>query len=709
MRHLRIAAAILLGGFLAIVASFATAHAQAVKSVTVSCGASTLALGGRTTCSARVRLANGTFATNRPVAWGSSNTKVALVSDKGVVSTVAVGTAGIAATVANAKGEAAVTVTSNNPPPTPIAVASVSISPPSATLTVGGNVSATAITRDSSGNVLAGRAIAWTSLQPSIASVTSSGAITGLAQGSATIRATSETQHADAVVTVTAPVSPPDTSSIVTLPASLTINKPSVSRTITLSTVAALQAAIDSSKAGDKLQLTCGARLSGSIVLRGTTNRQLTSTCSLTPGVRVDSTYHLAAIVSPNAAPALMTAPGTRGWYVSGLEFTADSTVPAINGVVEIGDGAVSTNAQLPRAIVFDQTYIHSWPNQWVHRCVLLNADSVVFANNYVSECHADIDASAIGGWAMNGPIRIENNYLEASTENVAFGGADPPILNMVPSDISILRNHITKQLGWKGSRWLEKNLLEIKNARRVLIEGNVFENAWPHGQLGWAMVFWSVNQNGTCTWCITTDVTVRKNWIRNVAAGFQLTAKYETPSIPMQRVAITNNLFTHLTDPSVGDGGYTFLIQGADIPNLTIAHNTAINPSSVSWGWSAGGGPFTNLTITDNLTGGECSGRNNAVAIGQSFAATTTGTSTFTKNVVACFDDYLHRFTGTNYFPLSVAAIGFASDSVTLTNASPYHNAATDNTDIGANIAQVMAATAGVVIPPPGGRIRRP
>src|SRR4051812_34132388 len=73
--------------------------AQSVKQVTVTIDSSTIGLGHRATAHASVRLANGHYASNRVIAWGTSKPGVALVSDKGIVSTVTAGSATIAAIV----------------------------------------------------------------------------------------------------------------------------------------------------------------------------------------------------------------------------------------------------------------------------------------------------------------------------------------------------------------------------------------------------------------------------------------------------------------------------------------------------------------------------------------------------------------------------------------------------------------------------------
>ena len=59
-------------------------------------------------------------------------------------------------------------------------------------------------------------------------------------------------------------------------------------------------------------------------------------------------------------------------------------------------------------------------------------------------------DSQAIAGWNGSGPFKIENNYLEAAGENVMFGGADPKIPQLVPSDIEFRYNHCAKPVSWQ-------------------------------------------------------------------------------------------------------------------------------------------------------------------------------------------------------------------------------------------------------------------
>src|SRR6266566_2634742 len=92
---------------------------------------------------------------------------------------------------------AAVTITV-----TAIPVASVTVSPTSGSIPVGDTLHLTATTRDSAGNILAGRTITWSSDSTAVAMVNSSGRVTGVAVGSTTIRATSEGKTGTATITV---------------------------------------------------------------------------------------------------------------------------------------------------------------------------------------------------------------------------------------------------------------------------------------------------------------------------------------------------------------------------------------------------------------------------------------------------------------------------------------------------------------------------
>ncbi|HEY9427148.1 MAG TPA: Ig-like domain-containing protein, partial [Gemmatimonadaceae bacterium] len=169
-----------------------------VTSVAVSPTADTLIASSTLQLTATPKDSDGTALGGRTVSWSSSNSAAATVSPSGVVSSVAPGKATITATVEGVSGQAAITVTL---PP----VASVTVSPASAQIDVGKSVTLAATTLDANGKTLTGRSITWSSGKSSVATVSSSGAVTGVAAGSAWIFATSEGQRDSAAIVVSLP------------------------------------------------------------------------------------------------------------------------------------------------------------------------------------------------------------------------------------------------------------------------------------------------------------------------------------------------------------------------------------------------------------------------------------------------------------------------------------------------------------------------
>jgi uncharacterized protein YjdB len=141
-------------------------------------------------------------AAGRTVSWSTSNAAVATVNTSGVVTGVATGSATITATVTtpgqSGTIQAAAQVTVSSQP-----VASVAVTPSSGTVHVGYNRTFVAVARDSTGQLLPGRAMLWTSSNQAIATVDAvTGVVTGVSLGNVQIRATSEGVQGGSNVTV---------------------------------------------------------------------------------------------------------------------------------------------------------------------------------------------------------------------------------------------------------------------------------------------------------------------------------------------------------------------------------------------------------------------------------------------------------------------------------------------------------------------------
>ena len=172
-----------------------TVTAREVASVVVSPATVSMRVGVSTPLTAQTLDADGQSLTGRTVAWSSSNTAVATVSASGTVTGVSPGAATITAASEGRSGQAAVTITL---PP----VQTVVVSPSVDTLAIGTERAHTAVLRDANNNVLTGRALAWSSNNVAVATVSSTGVVTGVGAGTVTISATSEGRVGSATVVV---------------------------------------------------------------------------------------------------------------------------------------------------------------------------------------------------------------------------------------------------------------------------------------------------------------------------------------------------------------------------------------------------------------------------------------------------------------------------------------------------------------------------
>ena len=174
-----------------------TVSQAAVSSVAVTPTPLSMSVGQSTQLTATLTDSVGNVLSGRVVTWASSNTGVATVSAQGSVTAVAAGSATITATSEGKSGSAAVTISN-------VAVGSVAVQPQGPGILVGANVQLSATVRDVNGVIVTNRVVTWSSSATSVATVSSSGVVTGVGGGTATITATSEGKSGTTSVTVTA-------------------------------------------------------------------------------------------------------------------------------------------------------------------------------------------------------------------------------------------------------------------------------------------------------------------------------------------------------------------------------------------------------------------------------------------------------------------------------------------------------------------------
>lgn len=473
-----------------------------------------------------------------------------------------------------------------------------------------------------------------------------------------------------------------------------------------------LQAAIDAAAPGDELRLEGGATFKGPFTLPKKTGDAVIVIRSDVPdselpppGQRIDPSYasKLAKIVVPaNVGSAIGTAAGAHHYRLVGLEVSPEPGAYATN-VIDFGSGAKS-DADLPHHLVIDRCLVRGDPAAGARRGVALNSRDTGIVDSWFADFKEQgADSQAIAGWGGPGPFKIVNNHLEGAGENVMFGGADPAIQNVVPSDITICRNHIVKPTAWKSLSWSEKNLFELKNARRVLLAGNVLENNWADAQIGFAIVLTPRNQDGSAPWSTVEDLTIVYNVIRHTASGIAIAGEDDNhPSQQQQRVLIQNNLLDDVNRDVWGGDGRVFQMTAPAKPSVKVKidHNTAtragnaclVMGDSVVVGQEA---RFTNNIVAKGDYGAFGSGKGEGTGALAFFLPGVV----FEKNAIV--GATAASYPAGNFFPASMADVGFsdfAGGDFSLAASSSLKAKGSDGEDLGADFAGLGSAIAGVV-----------
>src|SRR5215469_7348231 len=461
-----------------------------------------------------------------------------------------------------------------------------------------------------------------------------------------------------------------------------------------------LQTALNNAKPGDTIVLPAGATFRGPFTLPNKSGSGWIYVVSSRlaylppPGTRVSpaNATNMPKIVAPNGLNALNTVAYSHHFRFVGIEFAPAPGTTTNYTVVRIGNSDASPTT-LPHHIVFDRCYVHGLPNANDQRGIEMDGAYVAVVNSYISGFQFAL-AEAQGLWAYNttGPLQIRNNFIEAATENVMFGGADSRAATLVPTSIEISNNHFYKPLSLIPTQYLMKNLLEFKAARRVLVTGNTFENNPAKSQNGFALLITPRNQGGKAPWSVTSDILIADNRFINVGSGFNIMGRdYIYPSLLTQRLLVRDNIvgITGLN----GANGWAFLfIDGGS--DYTINHNTIINtavaPASPDVVFADSAPKISNFVFTNNLSTHTSYGFfGSGVGEGTRALNTYFTSWTFSRNIIV--GRPAGYYPAGNFFPANVAAVGFVNYSggnYALAANSPYNNVGTDGMDIGATVA---------------------
>jgi hypothetical protein len=459
------------------------------------------------------------------------------------------------------------------------------------------------------------------------------------------------------------------------------------------------------------------------------------------PAFNCASTKNVVAklLMSGGGSGPIVFAAGANHYRLMGLEITRMAGTGIIYSFASITSGGTANN------LIFDRVWMHGTAQDETTRGIELGGSTYVSViDSFFTDFHcisvtgACTDSQTINGGLGNdqmGPYKITDNFLEAAGENILFGGG---AATLTPTDIQISQNHMFKPMTWlkgqpgfvggaNGNPFVVKNHIELKNAQRVLVDGNIMEDTWGgYTQVGFGVLLTPKNPGGTtpCPMCQVTDVTVRYSTISHVGAGLQIAngaADAGTFAFDGERYSIHDITIDDIDAVKfIGPGEFAQVSVSAGAPllqNVTINHVTAF-PAIFQFIIGDQVGPnaqMKNFVFTNSIVN---AGTNPLWSTGLGGTANCAVHDSPLTTLNACFSNYTFSpnaivalppnypattWPSGNYFPATVNTVQFVNyqggigGDYQLLPSSPYAGKGSDGKDLGADIAAINTAIAGV------------
>lgn len=330
-----------------------------------------------------------------------------------------------------------------------------------------------------------------------------------------------------------------------------------------------------------------------------------------------------------------LTKPVTlRSPVVSTSRVSGDMVGPILRGAVVIQATDVTLAGLRLEGLVKDSTILTTGVRTTVDGCVVMgtaqgqhrgiavNSEGVTIGRCHVANIWHTLDTQAVGGWTGTKNLLVDDCYLEASGENVFFGGASVPD-DLIPQDITVRGCTLSKPLAWKAEPTQKqcKNLFEIKAGKRIVLEDCLLDHSWPGGgQSGYGIVLTVRNPSNTAPTITIEDITIRRNIIRGVGAGVNILGREDGTRLSgiMARVAFEDNRI-ELDQPQMGGSGILFLVQGGP-SDLSIRGTDSYTTGWVNSAFTLGKTLCERLIIDDNprLLEGDYGIRADGMALGR-------------------------------------------------------------------------------------------
>ena len=447
------------------------------------------------------------------------------------------------------------------------------------------------------------------------------------------------------------------------------------------------QDALDKAKPGDTILLEAGASFVGSFKLPKKSGDEFitirtSAKDSQLPAenVRLNPKKYasvLPKLTSPTSDPVIRAMDGAHHYKFLGVEI--GETKEGVSNIILLGSGSEKRIEDLPHHIEFDRVYVHGSPKYGQRRGIAANGRYLKIANSYFSDFKREGEESqAIAIWATDGHIDIINNYLEAGGEPVLFGGADS-VLGLVPADCLVKDNWMTKPSEWRGSKWVIKNLFEIKTGKRIKILNNLMTNNWAHAQEGMAVIIKTSDDSGKST--IVEDIEFSNNIVHSSASALNI---FGGEGNGARNLIVRNNIFYDINGEKY-EGGRGAFIKIADWNGVTIENNTVIHSGSIAVVW----GKVNDFIFRGNIVFENQYGfKGDGAGSGKPTLTQYFPNYKLSNNIIVGGSP--NNYGRDNFYPTSVKQIGFentGANNFALQANSPYLNKGFQGKQVGANL----------------------
>lgn len=407
--------------------------------------------------------------------------------------------------------------------------------------------------------------------------------------------------------------------------------------TINVTSCNQLQPALNSAQPGDTINITYTLSCNGSFTFPVKTNpnnkyiivrsssAEFDNAGSLRVGRRINGenpahSQQMPKLYTSDYQSVINFPAGANYYRIVGIEVSTNPN--CTSSCADLYGGLIQLEASSNQVhhVIFDRTYIHGFTNSYsanIKRAIGLNGSHLAVIDSYISRINLRPNVfqnQAIGIWSGTGPIKIENNYLEALAQNILIGGDGTATSNQSVADVTIRRNLFEKRNdiyqafgcslpinSQNCPGFPPTNGIELKQGLRIQIEDNIF-NQTKEG------LFIRPGADSGCPMCLTEHISVKNNKFFNVNKPFygvtettQIVNNY-TPWF-LSHVTVENNLvyFTNLTSDIIGFNNSWGLSGRGDISNFRLIHNTV--ESEFQWlGTALGEVKFPNMEMRDNI-----------------------------------------------------------------------------------------------------------